>query len=155
MRHFKGFEIEAPPPLQIFPNKHPVGKIELEKTETLFPNKPENTRLRKAPHPLRYQILGRALVLTREYHCTGAPSFYTLAVLISLTIRVLSIIPQARCTMWYSCTQEHSEETKKSQQGTFHWEDSIQGPTECNACDTTNSATQSGFHTSREQQYKY
>ena len=31
---------DAPP--HIFPNKHPLVKIEREKTETLFPNKPKN-----------------------------------------------------------------------------------------------------------------
>ena len=112
-------------------------------TETLFPNKPENTRLRKGPNPLHYQLLGRALVLItiREYHCTGPPSFYTLAVLISLIIRVLLIIPQA--ILMHTSIVRNLKKVKKE---IFTWEDSIQGPTGCNANDTTISATPSGFH---------
>ena len=36
---------------------------------------------------------------------------------------------------------------KKVKKRIFTWEDSIQGPTGCNANDTTISATPSGFHT--------
>ena len=62
--------IRKPPPPHIFPNKHPLVKIETEKTEILFPNKPKNPKMQKAPPPPRYRIPGRARVLIREYHST-------------------------------------------------------------------------------------
>ena len=68
------------------------------------------------------------LITVREYHCTGPPSFYTLAVLISLIIRVLLIIPQA-ILMHTSILRN----LKKDKKEIFTWEDSIQGPTGCNA----------------------
>ena len=73
------------------------------------------------------------LITIREYHCTGPPSFYTLAVLISLIIRVLLIIPQA-CVLCGTLAQKSIvRKLKKVKEEDFTFKDLIPGPTGCNA----------------------
>ena len=47
----KAVTIRKAPPPHIFPNKHPLVKIEREKTETLFPNKLKTPKRGRAPPP--------------------------------------------------------------------------------------------------------